>query len=266
MDKLRIQIVNYKTRSYLLDCLTSLVVDLKSFANRYSIAILDNASGEDLSDIPGAFPGSNIQTFQNDKNLGFGAGHNLLAGKGEAEYLLLLNPDTKIIEADTVKRLVNSITEFDAQVLGPRLVTHKGKTQWWDHSELHGWRARLANSCGGSYWREHARAVEAAWISGAVSLINKQWFDELGGFDENFFLYAEEEELCLRLRQKGGRVIYDPTITMFHHGGAVAKRSEHFKKSMDYYLSKHFSHRPGYRFLRLFYNKIIPLKLLRLFD
>src|SRR3989304_5605216 len=99
MDTLRIQIVNYKTKSYLLECLASLSDDLATFQESYSVAILDNASGEDLSDIPATFPKIlRVEIVQGEQNLGFGGGHNVLAQLGEAEYLLLLNPDTKIIE------------------------------------------------------------------------------------------------------------------------------------------------------------------------
>ena len=256
MDKIRIQIVNYKTKSYLLDCLASVVSDLKNFDVECSIAILDNASGDDLSDIPALFSESNIQVLKSGKNLSFGGGHNFLAAQESARYLLLLNPDIKVVEANTIARLLHHIETFNAQVLGPRLITKQKTTQWWDHGELHGLRAWIALNSGNSYWREQKKATEVAWVSGAVFLIEKKWFDDLSGFDERLFLYKEEEELCWRLRGKDGKVIYDPTITVFHHGGVVAKKSEHMQKSVDYFLDKHFRHHFGYRFFKLL-NKII---------
>lgn len=257
MNTLRIQIVNYKTKGYLLECLASLSNDLMSFQEGYSVAILDNASGDDLSDIPAKFPKlTNIEIVQADKNLGFGGGHNLLARRGEAEYLLLLNPDTKITEPNTIERLLAHARTARADVIGPRLITPQGTTQWWDHGELHGLRAWVALNSGNSYWREQTVPVGVVWISGAVFLIRKSLFDELGGFDERFFLYKEEEELCWRLREKGGKVLYDPTITVFHHGGVVAKKSEHMQKSVSYFLQKHFSRRWSYPFLKLL-NKLM---------
>lgn len=257
MDKLRVQIVNYKTKRYLAECLASLSRDLETFRENYSVAVLDNASGDDLSDIPSAFQKlRGLEVIQGERNLGFGGGHNLLARRGDAEYLLLLNPDTKIIELNTVERLMAACTQRQADVIGPRLVTPAGATQWWDHGELHGLRAWVGLNSGNSYWREQKKPTAAAWVSGAVFLIKKRRFDALGGFDEHFFLYKEEEELCWRLRQKGGKVLYDPTITIFHHGGVAAKKSEHMQKSVDYFLDKHFRHRVGYRLFKIL-NKLL---------
>jgi len=256
MNDVRIQIVNYKTKKYLEECLVSLEKDLKDSSINYSVAILDNASGDNLSNIKSTFPGlRNIEVYQGEKNLGFGAGQNFLSTRGKACYLLFLNPDTKIIEAKTVEKLLKFIKESRVQIVGPRLVTDKGKTQWYDHGELHSWRAHIALNTCCAYWQKQENITEVAWISGATFLIEKKWFDELGGFDENFFLYREEEELCWRLRAKGDRVLYNPSITILHHGSVVAKKSEHIQKSTDYFLKKHFRKRSG-SILR-FLNRVI---------
>lgn len=255
MDKLRIQIVNYKTREYLLDCLASIASDIKDLGEQCSIAILENASGEKLNDIPGLFPGNKIEIFESGKNLGFGGGHNLLAGKGRAEYLLILNPDTELVEPNTVKRLIERAAASKAAAVGPRLITKTGETQEWDHGELHGFRARMKLRTGSGFWRKRETVTEAAWVSGAVLLMEKKWFDDLGGFDEHFFLYKEEEELSWRLREKGGKIIYDPTISVFHHGGVVADKSDHMRESTSYFLDKHFRHRPGYWLLKRFHRQ-----------
>jgi N-acetylglucosaminyl-diphospho-decaprenol L-rhamnosyltransferase len=251
-DPLQIQIVNYKTKAYLLACLDSIFTDLRDAPFGYSISILENGSGDDLAELRARFRGKPITWHRSPTNLGFGAGHNLLANNSRgARYLLLLNPDLRIIEPQTIARLAKRSLCAGAQVVGPRLVTPAGKTQWWDHGELKGWRARLALGVGSSYWREQRTPTAAAWVSGAAFFIDRSWFDTLGGFDENFFLYKEEEELCLRLRAMGGKVTYDPTITVFHHGGVAAKKSEHMKASVAYFLEKHFRHRLGYRFFKI---------------
>jgi hypothetical protein len=241
MDDLRIQIVNYKTKSYLSECLRSVSADLNGNELKYSVGILDNASGDDISDIPRLFPDICVEIVVNDKNNGFGAGHNLLAKKGEARYLLLLNPDIKIIEAKTIERMVGRANNAPAQIVGPRLVAPDGRTQRWDHGELKGLYAHSAPLGGKSYWKEQFKPLSVAWVSGAVFLIEKFCFDRLGGFDEKFFLYKEEEDLCLQLRQQGGVTIYDPTISVFHHGSVVAKKSEHMKESSLYFREKHLN-------------------------
>jgi len=264
MDDVRIQIVNYKTKAYLLRCFETVFEDLKNVDFKFSIAVLDNAPGDDLSDVPRKFPGQPIEIYQNEKNVGFGAGHNILAKHGGAvaseaseKYLLLLNPDVEIIEPHTIERLLRRIKESKAAIVGPRLVTtEKHTTQRWDHGELSGFRAWVAQSTGHSFWKERKSVARVAWIYGAVFLIEKSWFDRLGGFDEKFFLYGEELELCFRLRALGGGIIYDSTITVFHHAGVVAKKSDYLRASNDYFLKKHFRQRWDYRALRLI-NKIL---------
>jgi N-acetylglucosaminyl-diphospho-decaprenol L-rhamnosyltransferase len=240
MDDLRIQIVNYKTKAYLLECLKSVFADLEGSSIAYHLAILDNASGDDLSDIKYLFPKENIEVIIGQKNLGFGEGHNVLARNKKAHHLLLLNPDITFIEPNTIGRLMKDMQILSADVLGPRLVTKENKTQRWDHGELDGLIAIIASAMGRSYWKERRKALPVAWVSGAVFLIKKDRFDRMGGFDKNFFLYKEEEDLCLRIRQEGGTIFYDPTISIFHHGSVVAKKSEHMKKSRAYFMKKHF--------------------------
>lgn len=251
MDDVRVQIVNYRTRAFLLECLRSLFWSLGDTSLSYSVAVLDNASDDVIADLPSLFPGQRLTVHHSETNLGFGGGHNLLAARGEARYLLLLNPDTRMVERETLPSLLRTAIEMRAQVVGPRLVTGKGTTQKWDHGELDGWIARLCLGTGNSYWRERQHVAPAAWVSGAAFLVDKRWFDDMGGFDEQFFLYKEEEELCWRIRARGGTTIYDPTLSVFHHVGVVARKADHLRKSTDYFLYKHFRNRIDYPMLRL---------------
>jgi N-acetylglucosaminyl-diphospho-decaprenol L-rhamnosyltransferase len=255
MDDVRIQVVNYKTKAYLVTCLRSVFADLNGSDIKFTVAVLDNASGDDLADPPRMFSGQQIEVCVNQKNVGFGAGHNILAKGASAQYLLLLNPDIEIIEPNTIGRLLRRAKESSAEVVGPRLVTtEKYIPQQYDHGELYGFRAWIAQNTGHAFWKERKDIARAAWVSGAVFLIERTWFERLGGFDENFFLYGEELELCFRLRALGGNVVYDPTITVFHHAGVVAKKSDHLRRSNNYFLQKHFRRRWSYPLLRWMNN------------
>ncbi len=240
--KLVIQIVNFKTKSYLKLCLVSLISDLKTADFIFQINILDNNSGDDLSDLEKSFSIYHfVKFYYSDKNLGFGGGHNLLEGKSNSDYILVLNPDTKLIQKQTIKRLLGRIDEDPTiKVIGPKLINEGGERRAWDHADISGFFNKLIWIITGSpYWRERNEVYEAAWISGAVFLINQTTFEEAGGFDEGFFLYKEEEDLCLRIRKIGGKIIYDPTVKVFHHGGVVAKKGRYMRKSTNYYLDKH---------------------------
>lgn len=207
MAKVSIQIVNYKTKKYLDECLESISNDLASADFLYEILILDNYSGDDLSDLEKKY--STVRFYYSGKNGGFGFGHNFLARKGEGEYILILNPDIKIIQPETIARLLELAEKTGASVVGPRLINEKGQ-QAWDHGELG--KNPIKNKLGLSLWKVRKTRGEVAWISGAVFLIKRAEFERIGGFDEKFFLYREEEDLCLRLRQIGSKIIYDPAI------------------------------------------------------
>lgn len=241
MLDLTIQIVNYNTKKYLVECLDYILEDLKDSNISYKILVLDNASQDDLSDLEEKYREKNILFYFSDKNLGFGAGHNFLAKQAESKYILIFNADLKFIEDQTIKRLYNYLKEKENRVVivGPKLVNEKG-AQWWDHGELYGFWAWLVEKTGNSYWKNTDKISEAAWVSGAVFLILRKAFNEIGGFDENFFLYGEEVDLCLRLRQLGFKVIYNPLIKVFHFGSVVASKDKFLIASEEYFLKKHF--------------------------
>jgi len=243
--KLAIQIVNYRTRPELERCLPTLERDLVRSGLSYELHILDNHSGDDLSDLPDRF--AHCQVHQSPRNVGFGAGHNELATRSPgAAHLLILNPDTEFIQPATVERLLEALARRPgAGAAGPRLVTEHGDPQRWDHGRLRGVRARIAVLAGDSYWRPTSRAQEVAWVSGAVLLLDRAAFDRVGGFDERFFLYKEEEDLCLRLRRAGHRILYEPSVTVRHRGSVVASREDPtFAQSIAYFERKNLSSGP----------------------
>ena len=108
------------------------------------------------------------------------------------------------------------------KVAGPKLLTADGSPQPYDHGRLHGPRAAIALKGGHSYWRATDVRQEVAWVSGAAMLVERAAFVAIGGFDEKLFLYKEDEDLCLRLREAGGLVVYEPGVAVRHHGSVVA--------------------------------------------
>lgn len=233
---LAIQIVNYKTKTYLSDLLKDLVSDLKNATFSYEINILDNDSGDQLDDLKKDFPQLPISIYYSKKNLGFGAGHNFLAQKTEADYLLILNADLKIIEKDSVTQLYSAInSDPDIDVLGPRLVKESGRTQVWDHGHFIPILPKIY-----MYWREDKNPCSVAYVSGAVFLIRKSSFDQVKGFDPKIFLYSEELDLCIRIQDTGGKIVYNPSVKVMHFGSVVAKKGRFMKDSMNYMIDKYY--------------------------
>jgi N-acetylglucosaminyl-diphospho-decaprenol L-rhamnosyltransferase len=162
-----------------------------------------------------------------------------------AEFLLLLNPDTEFVEERTTERLLDSVARRPAVVAaGPRLVGPDGRAQRWDHGRLHGIRAQISNRGGASYWRETSERQDVAWVSGAAMLVRHAAFAAVDGFDERFFLYKEDEDLCLRLRRAGGVIAYEPSVRVRHHGSVVAGRGAELARSERYFIEKHFANHP----------------------
>ncbi|MBS1492491.1 MAG: glycosyltransferase family 2 protein [Bacteroidetes bacterium] len=255
---LLIQIVNYNTREYLLKCLESLQIDLENYNEEYRIFILDNASNDNLDDVEQKF--RNTKVFYSPKNLGFGGGHNYLFKMTESKYLLILNPDLLFFEPDTIKRLFNSMAENKADVIGPKLIGFDKKPQIGDHGESIGFIAAIKNNLGASHWINRENPDFVAWISGGFMLLDSKYFKKINGFDEKFFLFKEEEDLCLRMRNEGAKIFYDSSVKCLHHSSVVAKKSDHIYKSLDYYIQKHYADKILYKILnplRIFYNKIM---------
>lgn len=257
---LAVQVVNFRTRRYLERCVQTVVSDLEATGLDHEINLLDNASGEDLGEVAGRFAGA--RAFTAPANLGFGGGHNLLAGKTEAAYLLILNPDVEITAPGTISRLL-AVVRGDPRVsvAGPKLLMADGSPQPYDHGRLHGARAEIALRGGHAYWRATDVRQEVAWVSGAAMLVDHAAFRSIGGFDERLFLYKEDEDLCLRLRAGGTSVIYEPGVTMRHHGSVVADRHAELTTATSYFFAKHYA---GSRSRRAFAAAHQTLAYLRL--
>lgn len=242
---LSIQVVNFNTKSYLINCLQSVFQNLSDSQLSFEINILDNNSNDDLSDLKSFFSDfqkENLKIYQSQKNLGFGGGHNFLAKKTDAKYLLLINPDIIIEEKEAITSLYERIVKDDSiKVIGPKLYNKQGRNQVFDHGENKGLLAKVLNELGLAFWKNREQETECAWVSGAVFLIEKSVFDKINGFDENFFLYKEEEDLCLRLKRldRNYRVLYFPEVKIMHIGSVVAKKEIYFYTSWKYFIRKH---------------------------
>jgi GT2 family glycosyltransferase len=227
-----VQIVSYRTKKYLGACIASLLPALGGGA----ILLLENGSGEDLSDLAS----ERVRVHTSTENLGFGAGHNVLAAHARSELICCVNPDTVLLDGDGLRRLAALFADPGVAAAGPALLNPQGGPQRWDHGELRGVRARIANAAGHAHWEPRSERTEAAWVAGAFMMLRRERFDAVGGFDEGFFLYKEDEDLCRRLRAAGGTVLYEPGVAVEHAGSVVAGRDERYLgASVARYRAKH---------------------------
>ena len=233
-----VQIINYATKAYLGRCLATVERDLDGSSLDARVLVLENDSADDLTDLESAHPA--VAFHRAPRNLGFGGGHNWLAERHDARVILLLNPDSELVEPLTIERLL-AVLDADPGLaaVGPRLVGEDGGAQTWDHGELTGVRAAIARAAGHSHYRPRAESTDVAWVSGASALVARGQFDAVGGFDPEFFLYKEEEDLFLRIRRGGGRIRYEPGVRVLHHGSVSARRGPQLQASVERYRRKH---------------------------
>lgn len=253
---LAIQIVNYKTREHLARCLASVTEDLQHDSRRYTLDVLDNASGDDLGFVTERYPEARIH--RSPRNVGFGAGHNLLAAVTEAPFMFILNPDVEVVTPGAISFLLD-ILSADSRIaaIGPRLVDRSGRALRWDHGRLTGFRGQISQRAGHSYWRATDSPLDVAWVSGAATMARRQHFTAVGGFDERFFLYKEDEDLCLRMREQGGAIRYEPRVSLFHEESVVASRGPELARSERYFIEKHFGDSRAQRMFAVA-HKLLP--------
>lgn len=225
----------------------------------YEILVVDNNSPNG----PGSLESlQGIRLIRNLENKGFGAGCNVGAREATGRYLLFLNPDTRF-ENDVLAELSEFLEEHPAAVMaGPMVVSEAGEVmfeggrslptlynEFLQHSALtfRYPQGRWTSQPYLSRW-DHLSTRRVGSILGACMLVRTDAFLRMAGFDEKFFLYAEEVDLCYRLRKAGGEVWYVHTARMMHKErqstlqmfGSVGKIVLQNMRSQHYYFVKHY--------------------------
>ncbi len=231
--QLSILVVSYGTRDLTLECLSS--VYRETGAVPFEILVVDNGSPDgSAAAIAASFP--QVRLFALRENLGFGAANNLAARQATGKYLLLLNPDTVVLE-----RAIQKLYDFaerhpEAGIIGGRTYSGAGvldptscwgqPTPWSVFCRTMGLSALFKGhrwfdpEVLGDWDRDTVREVDI--VTGCLLLIRKELWDRLQGFDPSFFMYGEEFDLCLRARKLGIRCLFCPDAEIIHYGGASA--------------------------------------------
>jgi hypothetical protein len=194
------------------------------------ITVVDNASGDSIAErLAAAVPKARVLT--EPSNRGYGAGCNRGARDSEEEFLLFLNSDARVLPGAVAALESALLADPRAAVAGPGLQNPDGTPQASIQRFPTPWRifcesSGLAALSGGRLFRghtksreDHARAGEIETLKGAVLLVRRAAFEEVGGFDEDFFLYAEETDLMRRLSDRGWRTLFVPQARALHSGG-----------------------------------------------
>ena len=224
-------IVSFNTRDLVAQCVTSALA-----AHPGQVIVVDNASQDATVEMLHAeFPG--VTVIANDVNRGYGAAANQAVAASCAPAVLLLNSDT-VVAPDCVATLAGYLAAHPSvAVVGPRLANADGSLQRSTYpfpsaadmvlgeTGLHrlvrripGLRERFLRT-----WR-HDVARPVPWVLGAALAIRRAPFELVGGFDESYFLYSEEVDLCRRLKTAGFETHYAPVTTVVHYGGESTRQ------------------------------------------
>lgn len=252
-----IVIISYNSCDYIIPCLRSIYEEAGDVS--FEVIVLDNLSDDNsVEAIEAEFP--QVRLMKHQENVGFARGNNIAAEHARGRRILLLNPDTLILD-HAIDRLIAFANEHPENKIwgGKHLFGDRSlnKTNCWGDYSL--WTVFLAtfalptlfpnsrffNPRGyPKYDRESVYEVDA--ITGCYLLIDTPLWNQLGGFAEEFFMFAEEVDLCRRGRDAGARPIITPDSVIVHYGGGSVpivseERSLQLIKAERQYFRRHFS-------------------------
>ncbi len=259
-------IVSWNVRDLLRRALASVLADTAGL--RSEIILVDNASRDGtLEMVRAEFP--YVHLIPNEINRGFTGGNNQALGEARGHYFFLLNPDAELVPGAT--RALIDYMEANPRVgiAGPQLLNPDGRIQssrrrfpdlttaLLESTLLQQWFPR--NRWLARYYLLDTRAdatQEVDWVVGAAMFVRREMYEEVGAFDQDFFMYSEELDWCYRAKRAGWRVVYFPRAQAIHH---EAKSSEQVLAARDVYF-----HSSKIRFFHK-YHGALPAALLRTF-
>lgn len=253
--KVSIIIVHYRAKKELFDCINSIYASKPKIS--YEIIVVDNDEQKIIKkELLKKFPF--IDYVESKGNIGFGAGNNLGASYASGQLLFFVNPDT-LIFPETLDRLVNFILKNkQIGIVAPLVVDIKKKPYRLQGSlQLTPLEGVVVLSFINKYFPDNPiarRYMLASWnkkdaeevdvIAGCAFVILKNVFEEIRGFDERFFLFFEEADLCRRVKNLGYKIWINPRAKIVHLGAKSTRQSEKiekiFSQSRFYYFRKHF--------------------------
>ena len=237
-------IINYRSLDYTRACLESLFAFLPTDGS-WEIILIDNDSQDGSAETLVREFSGRIRFIQNDQNRGFAAANNQGAALAQGRFLFFLNSDTEIKN----NILIPTRELLDHQpaigLLAPLVLNPEGKWQFGACGRRQTLGNLLKQNTKTNWLRDKPVDYwETDWVSGAALIIRHELFDRLNGWDEKFFLYLEDSDLCFRAQKAGAQVAICPAAELIHYGGQSPAsdriRRQHYYRSQAYYFKKHY--------------------------
>ena len=270
---LSIVIVNWNVCDLLEQCLTSILAQAASDpqsadpgvwklsgqklpAPHFEVLVVDSASSDgSVQMVRERFP--DVRLYASEVNLGYAAGNNLGIRHSRGDYILILNPDTRVLPGALGAMLGYAVVHPDVGVLGPQLRYPNGSVQS-SRRRFPTFGTALIESTFLQKWFPHHPTLrryyvldrpddaigEVDWLNGSCLLVRRAVIEQVGDFDEAYFMYSEELDWQKRMREVGWKVVYFPAAQVVHYEGksseqVVAFRHIRFQKSKIRYFKKH---------------------------
>jgi GT2 family glycosyltransferase len=250
--QLSVIILNYNVRYFLEQCILSVQKALENIDGE--IIVIDNNSSDDsCAMMKELFP--NVKLIENKENLGFPKGNNIGVAEARGEYICILNPDTVVAEDTFIKILDTKNWQPNTGIIGCKLIDGTGKflpeskrgtpNPWVAFTKIFG-LYKISNAFG-KYYAQHLTENQSGKVDilvGAFMVMKRELYNEIGGFDENCFMYSDDIDLSYMALQKGKYNYYFHETTVIHYKGESTIRDgkymKRFQEAMNFFYSKHF--------------------------
>ena len=253
--KLSIVILNYNVRYFLETCIKSVQEAIKNIDAE--IIVVDNASTDGSKEMmQQIFP--DVKYIYLTENTGFPKGNNIGVEAAKGEFVCILNPDT-IVAEDCFEKLLESYKTLpNAGIIGCHLIDGIGNflpeskrgipTPWVAFTKVVGLYRLFPNSKKfNQYYAQHIEEDEVAKVDilvGAFMLLKKDYYQQVGGFDEGCFMYADDIDLSYSITKQNKHNYYVPTTSVMHFKGESTLKDglymKRFKEAMQFFYTKHF--------------------------
>lgn len=252
--QLSVIILNYNVRYFLEQCVLSVQKALEDIDGE--IIVIDNASSDDSCEMMKTkFP--HIKLIENKENLGFPKGNNIGVAQAKGEYICILNPDTVVAEDTFTKILDSQLITHNSQlgIIGCKLIDGAGNflpeskrgvpTPWVAFTKIFG-LYKISNYFG-KYYAQHLSENESGKVDilvGAFMMMKRELYLQVGGFDENCFMYSDDIDLSYLVLKTGKSNYYFHETSVIHYKGESTVRDgtymKRFREAMQFFYKKHF--------------------------
>ena len=251
-------IVTYNSEKFIRKCIESIYLKTKS--TDFEIIVVDNNSKDKTVEIIYK-EFKNVRLIRNKKNIGFAAANNIAMERSSGDFIMLLNPDT-ILDNNAIGILMDSmIKNENIGCVGAKLLYFDGSLQFSCRrfpnfiNVFFGRRSIFRylfpkNPISREFMLENMNynySHDVDWVMGAAMMIRREMINTVGNFDEQYFLFVEDTDLCYRIKQSGKRIVYVPEAVIKHFHGASIRKG---------FSRAHLHHNIGmYKFFKKYYSK-----------